>query len=128
MNVDVIIIDDDPSNIFLHQMVVKKSQLNCDPKALKRQAALIILMPRTLDKLVSFCWTLHARMSGWELLKQIKLKSYAEYVFVIIISSSNEVRDRKKAETFNEVIGYLEKPSIEDATRIFLAKNSLFTK
>jgi CheY-like chemotaxis protein len=50
------------------------------------------------------------RMNGWDLLEAINVRSYAEHVSAIIVSSSIDTNDRKKAKTYKQVIGYLEKP------------------
>ena len=113
MNVNVIIIDDDPITVHLHQLLLKKSELTMNPMGfLNGQKALDHLdarehwdTPLLLLLDINMPW-----MSGWELLEQINLRPYAEHVFVIIISSSVDTNDRKKGKTFKQVIGHLEKP------------------
>jgi CheY-like chemotaxis protein len=49
-------------------------------------------------------------MSGWDFLDAIRLRSYADQVYAVIVSSSIDTGNHKKAEQYKQVIGYLEKP------------------
>ena len=113
MNVDVIIIDDDPVSVFLHRVVVEKSELTTGPLGFSngRDALDHLDVRDHRDKPCLLLLDINMPlMNGWELLEQINLRSYAEHVFVMIISSSVDVNDRKKAKTFKQVVGHLEKP------------------
>ncbi len=113
MSIDVIIIDDDPTSIFLHQVVVKKTGLTMSPLGFSSGWDALDHLD-ALEHWDNPCILLvdidMPGMSGWELLEQINLRSYAEWVSAIIISSSTDLKDRKKARICKRVIGYLEKP------------------
>jgi CheY-like chemotaxis protein len=109
----VIIIDDDPITVWLHQLFVKQSELSTDPlvflnglEALHHLDSLDHLNSRSLLLLDLNM----PNMNGWEILEALNMRSYAGQVFAIIISSSIDTKDHKKAKTYKQVIGYLEKP------------------
>ncbi len=113
MNFQVIIVDDDPVAVFLHQFAVRQAGLSHDPIGFVRgQEALDYLdacdhANRPCLLLVDINMPL---MSGWEFLEAISIRPYAESIFVIIVSSSVDSCDHKKGEQFSRVVGYLEKP------------------
>ncbi|SRR5258706_15053469 len=113
MSVDVIIIDDDPASIFLYQTVVKKSELAKASLVFSNgQDALNYLDTRNhQDKLCLLLMDINVLpLSAWELLDQINLRPFADCISAIIISSSIDAIDRKKAKAFKQVIHCLEKP------------------
>jgi CheY-like chemotaxis protein len=113
MNRRIIIIDDDPLTVHLHQFFVKQSKLSPDPAVfLNGREALNHL--DSLDHKNSRSLLLldinMPDMNGWDILEALNLRSYAEYVFAVIVSSSVNTNDHEKAKTYKQVIGYLEKP------------------
>ncbi len=105
MSVDVIIIDDDPASIFLYQTVVKKSELAKAPLVFSngRDAFNYLDTRNHQDKLCLLLMDINVlSLSAWELLDQC--------ISAIIISSSIDAIDRKKAKAFKQVIHCLEKP------------------
>ena len=109
----VIIVDDDPAFVFLHQLLVKQSELSADPLVFfNGQEALDHLDSvdhRNGQSLLLLDINMPT-MNGWDLLEAINARSYAEHVFAIIVSSSIDTNDHKKAKTYKQVMGYLEKP------------------
>jgi CheY-like chemotaxis protein len=113
MSLSIIIIDDDPVSVFLHKVVVIKGELSADPQTFfGGQEALDYLDAR--DRRPSVYLLLldinMPVMSGWDFLDAIRSRSYADQVYAVIVSSSIDTGDHKKAEQYKQVIGYLEKP------------------
>ena len=113
MSLSVIIIDDDPVSVFLHKVVVIKGELSVDPQTFfGGQEALDYLDARD-HRQSEYLLLLDINMpvmNGWEFLDAIRSKSYADQVYAVIVSSSIDASDHKKAEQYKQVIGYLEKP------------------
>src|SRR5882724_931268 len=104
MNPQVIIIDDDPIAVFLHQLVVRQSGLSVDPKGfLSGKEALDYLDARDHSgkPYLLFLDINMQQMNGWEFLEAINTRPYAEFICVAIVSSSVDASDRKKAQQFN---------------------------
>tara|TARA_Y100001963_G_C6759032_1_gene438419 strand:- start:1705 stop:1920 length:216 start_codon:yes stop_codon:yes gene_type:complete len=49
-------------------------------------------------------------MSGWEFLDKIKKHVLYDQIHVIMVTSSIDQKDRSRAETYQRVIDYIEKP------------------
>jgi len=109
----VIIVDDDPVVVFLHQFLVKQSELSTDPLAFHNgQEALDHLdsLDHQNRRSLLLLDINMPTMNGWDLLEAINARSYADHISAIIVSSSIDINDHKKAKTYKQVKGYLEKP------------------
>lgn len=49
-------------------------------------------------------------MNGWDFLEACKERSYSEKIHVVVVTSSLFREDQKKAESYEQVIGYFTKP------------------
>lgn len=49
-------------------------------------------------------------MNGWDFLEACKQRSYSKKVHVVVVTSSLFWEDQKKAESYDQVIGYFTKP------------------
>lgn len=112
MEITVLLVDDDPVVLFLHQMLVKKS--GCAPETLDfkdgRQALDFILHNREKAPFLILLDINMPVMDGWEFLEAIQEVGSKEDFFVAIVSSSINKNDIHKAGEYPQVIDYLEKP------------------
>jgi CheY-like chemotaxis protein len=112
MTQTVVITDDDPVTVFMHNLFVKKSGLTDSPVSFSNAMD-------TLEYLAKHEGPMHAHlilldinmpgMSGWDLLSRINENKFRN-VNVVIVSSSVNTEDREKADVCEHVIGFLEKP------------------
>lgn len=49
-------------------------------------------------------------MNGWDFLEACKERPYSKKVYVVVVTSSLFREDQKKAESYEQVIGYFTKP------------------
>jgi response regulator RpfG family c-di-GMP phosphodiesterase len=49
-------------------------------------------------------------MNGWEFLDEIKKHKIQDRIFVIMLTSSSDNFDRKKADSYQNIIEFYEKP------------------
>ncbi|CAN5493597.1 response regulator [soil metagenome] len=60
-------------------------------------------------------------MDGWEFLKIVSDKVYAQHVFFAMVTSSVDRADKEKAIAYSQVIDFVEKPiSFEECKKIRL--------
>jgi response regulator of citrate/malate metabolism len=117
MNTDVVIIDDDAVVLFLHKILVQRSTLSsalyCFDNGLdafshlcnrKSHEHLLVLLDINMP-----------HMSGWDFLDKLSCEECIENVWVVMVTSSINHTDRKKAEQYPNVIDYLEKPLSKEA-------------
>lgn len=109
---DLVLIDDDAVVLFLHKLLIKRSNLPYDVKDfLYAEEALEYIHQRNssrhllifLDINMPFC-------NGWEFLEKIEDLSHPEKIFVVMVTSSVNASDRQRAAEFPRIIEYLEKP------------------
>jgi CheY-like chemotaxis protein len=112
MRIKVLICDDDPVAIFLHKFHVVKSQLDLSPLLFTKPNEVQAHLTNHLDPDVVHLLLLDINMpemSGWDLLNHL-----AEYgpgrTYAIIVSSSVNKKDYEKARSYEQVVGYIEKP------------------
>jgi len=118
MNFEVIIVDDDKMVLCYHQILVQESGLSEDP--------LMFMNGReTLDYLLSgdnpkkvYCLLLDINMpvmNGWEFLEAVMQHPVNERLLIVMVTSSIDKADKKKATDYPIVFEYLEKPLNLDA-------------
>jgi response regulator of citrate/malate metabolism len=111
MKAETLIVDDDEMVVFLHKIAIVESGLSTSPVVAYngRQALDFINRPENREKL--FLVLLDINMpdvDGWDFLDAIQ--SLDALIYVVMVTSSVDSRDKKKAQSYKQVIEYLEKP------------------
>lgn len=125
MDLDVVVIDDDAVVLFLHKVLIQKSELPSNVKDfLNAQEALDFVRQRIAKKhLLIFLDINMPELSGWEFLEQLEqLPSGKKKIFVVMVTSSINWSDRKRAEKYPHVIDYREKPLSKSACKEIYSK------
>jgi two-component SAPR family response regulator len=117
MDPDVIVIDDDAVVLFLHKLLIKRSSLPSNIRTFKKaEEALEFLNTGAYATPVLIFLDINMpQCSGWEFLDQIEKIPNSDKFFVVMVTSSINLSDRKKAEKFSRVIDYHEKPLSKEA-------------
>ena len=118
----IIIVDDEPGILFLHELMIEESELNgeiftfSDPeKALK----FIINASESNNPVLVLLDINMPRMNGWDLLDKLDNLKIRPNVEVIMATSSIHKSDKEKSRGYKRVKMFLEKPiDIEDCSRI----------
>jgi CheY-like chemotaxis protein len=117
----VIIIDDDDIMVFLQRKLFQKCGLAKNPITFKAApAAIDFLKNEDIDQHFLILLDINMPgMNGWQFLDILNKMKISKNVFVIMVTSSIDCYDKEKADTFSNVIDFMEKPiSIENCSRI----------
>lgn len=112
MNPDVVVIDDDAVVLFLHKVLIKRSKLPSNVRDFAdAKEALEYIHNRNMNvPLVIFLDINMPRCNGWDFLDELDRLPDPEQIFVIMVTSSINETDRKRAARYQRVIDYREKP------------------
>lgn len=112
-----VIVDDSDIVIFLHTEILSYSKLSSNPlSALNGQEALDLITKKGSQEeeyLVLLDINMPV-MDGWQFLETLETLENAPKVHVVIVTSSIDTIDKKKAAKFSNVIGFFEKPLTQE--------------
>jgi CheY-like chemotaxis protein len=109
----IIVVDDDPQFIFLHNWSLKKLGFNVYPEHFQNGEKLVEFFKQKEDSQAKFLILLDIYMpimDGWEVLEFLESKGSYDTIKVILVTSSVDKGDKIKAENYTSVIDFLEKP------------------
>jgi len=113
MNYTVMIIDDDPITLFLQKVIIEKSDFSLTPIAFLNGYETLEYLRLHYDKNMSYIIFLDINMpgmNGWQFIEGLDKYNYEKNITIVIVSSSIDMADYAKANTYKRVIAYLEKP------------------
>ncbi len=108
-----IIIDDDEIITLLQKNLVKKCDLDSDPYSFKNAEHAIEFLQNDSDPSVEYLIMLDInmpQMTGWEFLNRLKSVDNNERFSVVMVTSSIDRIDKRKAANDNHVVDFIEKP------------------
>jgi len=121
MKTDVLLVDDDAILLMMLQKMVSKTGFHPSPgKYLNGKIAFDHIVNND-DGKTNFVVLLDLNMpvmNGWEFLEKINDTNIKSPVYVIIVTSSVDMRDREKAKAFSQVIYFMEKPVSENKIKL----------
>lgn len=113
MKTDVLLVDDDAILLMMLQKMISKTGFHPSPgKYLNGKLAFDHIVKND-DSKTNFIVLLDLNMpvmNGWEFLERINDSNINSPVYVIIVTSSVDMRDRDKANAYSQVIHFMEKP------------------
>lgn len=120
MNFEVLIVDDDKMVLYFHKILVRESGLSENPLVFMdgREALDYLLEEKNPDKV--YCVLLDINMpvmDGWTFLEKIGKLAVGDRVLAVMITSSIDTADKRKAAGYPLVIDYLEKPITLEALK-----------
>jgi CheY-like chemotaxis protein len=125
MEFATVIVDDDEMCLLLHEHFIKSTNFHDAPQTFNGgQKALdyLVDLPDNKVPVILFLDINMPIMSGWDLLDILQKEDFGKKVYVIIVSSSVDAADKKKAFSFSKVIDFVEKPFDETAIEILKLK------
>ncbi|MBY5949492.1 response regulator [Algoriphagus marincola] len=111
--VEILLIDDDRQYLFLHEFLIKKSNLCQDPVSLNSGELAKDYMNKNYQtdrQFLIFLDIYMPNLDGWTFLEFIESSFSIQNIKVILVSSSVNKDDKAKSKQHPSVIDYIEKP------------------
>ncbi|AMQ56491.1 response regulator [Algoriphagus sanaruensis] len=128
MNFKLIIVDDDTDYQFFHKLLAMKAEFHHDPICLSSGREAIEYLEKekdSKDNILIFLDLYMVDMDGWQVLDYIESLDQPHRIKVIVITSSVNMADKKKAIRYSCIIEYIEKPLMKNYL-IALKQSQLF--
>lgn len=112
MNFTALIVDDDELCLFMHKTILEMERFHDAPVVLNsgEKALNFINQSAGINPIILFLDINMPVMNGWDLLDTIEKEGIDKEVYVVIVTSSVDVKDREKAFSYRRVIDFVEKP------------------
>ncbi|WP_297337677.1 response regulator [Algoriphagus sp.] len=113
----VLIIDDDPGVLFLHEIMVSEGKLHPEPSMFfdaKNALNYLLSIDDKQNRILIFLDINMPKMNGWEFLDRLMKKIKHSDVKVVMVTSSLNKNEREKAKKYKLVIDFWEKPMDEN--------------
>lgn len=118
MNFDLLIVDDDPQFQLLHKKLAEITEFHSDPDCVSSglDAIEYIKLKREESNrnLLIFLDIYMEGIDGWGVLDYLESLNLPQRFKVILVSSSVNSDDKKRAIKYHSVIEYIEKPLMAD--------------
>lgn len=126
LNIPVVVIDDEPGILFLHELMLTESNLSDQISIFSnpKEGMDFIIETVQLNSPILVLLDINMPMiNGWEILEKLDDLNIGEKVYVIMATSSIQKSDREKSLKYPSVKMYIEKPI--DLNHCEMIKNSL---
>lgn len=110
---DILIIDDDKIMALLHEKMLKQVRFRSAPIICRNGKAALELLHSELSDRSGLLVLLDLNMpvmNGWEFLKGIQGKPFADKLRVVVVSSSTKKDELLEALDYRQVVGFCQKP------------------
>ena len=118
MALEILIIDDDEVVLFLHELFLKDCYDAQSIRTFKNaEAALQYIKFEQKDPSPAYIVILDINMpclSGWEFMDELKNHPIYKNMYVFMVTSSLDGKDKEMAKNYSCVIGFCEKPLSEN--------------
>lgn len=113
MEYKILIVDDDPTILFLHKALIMKSGISADPQTFLNGEEAYHFLVAEENRNFSYVILLDINMpvmNGWQFLEKLEEEELSTPIDVAIVTSSVDKADREKAKNYDMVVAYLTKP------------------
>tara|TARA_B100001079_G_C16410973_1_gene516418 strand:+ start:550 stop:936 length:387 start_codon:yes stop_codon:yes gene_type:complete len=107
---EVILVDDDDIVLMMQRKMISRCKISSKPIIFKSALETLEYLNNKEKVYLIFLDINMPLMSGWEFLDKIKKHVLYDQIHVIMVTSSIDQKDRSRAETYQRVIDYIEKP------------------
>lgn len=127
-NYHVLVVDDDEVFLMLTTKFLQKIEFDSNLQKFKNGAEALTYFEEEYNQQDIFVILLDINMpvmDGWEFLNALKRKAYKRNTLVYMVTSSTDIKDKEKSETYSIVRGYESKPLTADKLEVI--KKELFS-
>lgn len=113
----VLIIDDDPGVLFLHEIMVSEGKLHPEPSMFndaKNALNYLLSIDDQAHRILIFLDINMPKMNGWEFLDRLMKRIKHSEIKVVMVTSSLNKSEREKAKGYDLIIDFWEKPMDEN--------------
>jgi CheY-like chemotaxis protein len=113
MSYDVVVVDDDDIILFLHSKAIQASGLHEQPKTFSSATEALDFFDSLSihsQPILLFLDINMPVMDGWGLLDIIHREDFDIKIEIVMVTSSVDQGDKKKAATYSKIIHFVEKP------------------
>lgn len=117
MNFDLLIVDDDVDFQFFHKLIALKSDFHSNPKCFSSGKEVIDYLEdqkASRENILIFLDLYMKEVDGWGVADYVEALNQPHRIKVIIITSSLNIVDKRKAMNYSCIIEYIEKPLMKD--------------
>ncbi len=125
---ETFIVDDDEMTVYLHKVFVTQNNFDLQPHVFYHGKSTMEYLKANYDPNKLYCVFLDINMpimDGWEFLDSLNKENMKKNIWVIMLTSSVNPVDRKKADSYDQVLEYIEKP-LNDSKLKMLKQNKHF--
>lgn len=127
---ETFIVDDDEMTVYLHKVFVTQNNFDPHPHVFYHGKSTMDYLRKNYDPQKAYCVFLDINMpimDGWEFLEALNQEDMKDNIWVIMLTSSVNPADRKKADSYAQVLEYIEKP-LNESKLNSLKENKHFKK
>lgn len=109
----ILIVDDDPTIVFLHKTLMIKRGITDNPLTFLNGKEAYDYLEEEKPGESSYVILLDINMpvmNGWQFLDKLEKDNFSSRIDVAIVTSSVDKADREKASSYDSVVAYLTKP------------------
>ncbi|MFC4211067.1 response regulator [Pedobacter lithocola] len=113
MKTKILIIDDDELTLFLHKTLIQNSEYSLGAKYYLSAESALKYITKNISLNTAFLLLLDINMKnmdGWQLLDELKTIANEHNIYVVLVTSSTDEADKKRASSYKQVHGFLSKP------------------
>lgn len=122
MDLEVLLVDDDPVVHFMHKKLLSKSAIGNKQITADSAREALEYLKGNAGKQVQYLIFLDINMpemDGWGFLDELQKMPVAPHCHVVMVTSSIDKFDRENATKYDRIVGYYEKPlSIDNCNEI----------
>ncbi len=113
MKLEVLNVDDDKMVLFIHEKMMGHAEFSSHPKSFLNGYETLDYISEYKNEDTKFLIFLDVNMpnlDGWQFMDELKTLGLTKYCYVLVVTSSIDLSDKEKSDTYPVVIDFVEKP------------------